>query len=163
SYFWDMMEQAEMIRDSFFADDGSELRFTLKPIPPQRIGTTPPTVQSITIAINGERDLWNMGYTAGKEFSWPGNRSNQGASITVNTNQGNLTDLKEEGQWAWFRLLKRANIRRIDTYFELTWPLNKGSYQLLIRYQMETQSSKNPFHDLNSIFSYHCPETLDRN
>lgn len=165
SDFLRMLRQAERIRDSFFPNNNFELSFHIRPPKlPIRRGTNPPVPERVMLQIGSQEYDWDMGLTDGYDFKWPDPSTYPGARLEVNSNAGMLSPIREDGEWAWFRLLRRATVTNMGTNFQLAWtiPDNNNKSYLDIIYSMRISGSENPFRYLNSIFNYHCPQALDR-
>jgi type VI secretion system protein ImpL len=93
-------------------------------------------------------------YRPWTQVVWPGR---SGAGLRISTQQG--PDAKEfNGDWAWFRLLQEATVQRqSSTEYLLLWPFDNG---VTVQYNLRTRSGSNPFNNLNSFFSFSCPESL---
>ncbi len=149
------LEQAERIGAGLFSGGVARLDFELQPEQPIR-SPDAPAVSQVEIEVHGRGEAYTMGsYRPWIQVSWPGR---SGASLRISTQRG--PDAKEfSGDWAWFRLLQEANVRRqSSTEYVLTWPFDNG---VTAQYNLRTRSGSNPFNDLKGFFNFTCPESLN--
>lgn len=154
------LERARAIGEGVFSGGALRLDFELQADVPEREGGAP-TPSQVFISIHGQDDAYRMGsYRPWTPFTWPGR---PGALLTVSTQQGDLPAKQFGGDWALFRLLQDAQVRRSgSTEYELRWPFRQpGSYTLVARYTLRARSTAAPFESPARFFTFTPPATLD--
>ena len=143
--------QANIITNMFFPNNAShcQIQFSLEKM------TLDPVVGSLLLKVGHQeikdRQQENL-YM--QDLHWP----ESGASLEINTIEGQKYQLTEQGNWAFFRLLEKINV--------LNDPNDPGAMQILLeingnsgRYLLKTASPLNPF--MPSIFKdFILPEKL---
>ena len=146
-------EKADKIRKTFFKPGNSlpMARFSLSP----RVMDA--GVSRFTLNIEGSELFYEFGPQVKTALAWPGPRTEEGAYYEVQFQGGETVAYRESGQWALFRLLDRANIRKsgIPESFKLSF--NANGY--LIEYDLIAASTYNPFR-LMTRMSFTCPRNL---
>jgi type VI protein secretion system component VasK len=115
----------------------------------------------VYISLHGQEDAYRMGsYRPWVPFSWPGR---PGALLSISTQQGDLPAKEFTGDWALFRLLQQAQVRRASsTQYELRWPFRQpGSYALTAQYTLRAKSTSAPFGNPSGFFTFEPPQTLN--
>lgn len=147
------LQYASKIRDAFFAPGEStpNVQFVLKPI------VLDSTAASFRINIEGQTDEYAHGQANAAKFQWPGPNSNQGVVLSFITVDGKTVSQIEEGPWAWFRVLEKANIERtsLRDVFRITFQI--GGYTA--KYELRANSVFNPF-TLPELQRFRCPRAL---
>src|SRR5690606_20486381 len=141
------------IGEGVFSGGALRLDFEMQADTPEREGSAPPASQ-VLLSIHGQDDAYRMGsYRPWTPFSWPGR---SGALLSVSTQQGDLPAKQYSGDWALFRLLQDAQVRRISsTQYELRWPFRQlGDYVLVARYTLRTRSAAAPFDNPTRFFTF---------
>ena len=154
------LDRARAIGEGLFSGGALRLDFEMQADTPEREGSAPPASQ-VLLSIHGQDDAYRMGsYRPWTPFSWPGR---SGALLSVSTQQGDLPAKQYSGDWALFRLLQDAQVRRASsTQYELRWPFRQpGDFVLVARYTLRTRSAAAPFDNPTRFFTFDPPATLD--
>ena len=154
------LEQAREIGEALFTGGALRLDFEMQAEVPEREGGAPPASQ-VYISLHGQDDAYRMGsYRPWVPFSWPGR---PGALLSISTQQGDLPAKEFTGDWALFRLLQEAQVRRVSsTEYVLRWPFRQpGSYALTAQYTLRAKSSSAPFDNPSRFFTFEPPQTLN--
>lgn len=155
------LARAREIGEGLFAGGSLRLEFELQPDVPEREGGAPPP-QQVYASFHGTDDVYRMGsYRPWTSFAWPGR---PGALLAVTTQQGELPPRQFSGDWAWFRLLQGATVRRASsTEYEVRWPFRQqaDAWSLTVRYALRPRSSAAPFSDPRAFFAFAPPASLD--
>jgi type VI secretion system protein ImpL len=154
------LARAREIGEAVFSGGALQLDFELQAEVPEREGDAP-TPSQVFISIHGTDDAYRMGsYRPWVPFSWPGR---PGALLSISTQQGDLPAKQYNGDWALFRLLDDATVRRVaQTQYELRWPFRQpGSYALTAQYTLRAKSASAPFGNPAQFFTFDPPPTLD--
>jgi type VI secretion system protein ImpL len=133
------IQAATKIRQMFFVAGGTtpSVKFNLKPL------TLAPSATSFWLNIEGQQSKYSQN-EVGKNavFSWPGTDGSQLVSFGFDTTDGRKLHKEVQGQWAWFRALEIAKIRKIDqTKYILTFDIDG----LQASYELNANSVDNPF------------------
>lgn len=144
---------AAKIRDAFFGggETSPNIQFQLKPI------TMDPNVASFRINIDGQTEEYAHGPAISSKFQWPGPHPNLGVVLTFMTVDGKIISQVEEGPWAWFKTLDKANVERTSLREILRLTFQVDGYQ--VRYELRANSVNNPF-NLPELQQFRCPESL---
>ncbi len=144
-------QYAATIRAALFSD-GSR-----KPLVPFELTVIEPdfVVEQLQLNVEGQLLNYQRGQPlASQRMRWPG--ATQGVVLRLVTSRGEPQEIREEGVWAWFKMIDRAQIRTPSPgHFELSWQL--GPHRL--RYDLRTQTASNPFR-LLELERFQCPATL---
>jgi type VI secretion system protein ImpL len=99
------VNRLQQIQDALFADGGAQMhiKYSLKPLPN-------PSVQSITLEIDGERLASTGGQAQAKQFNWPGPAGAQQTKIRVQVG-ASVPFASYEGLWSVFRMVGDADPR----------------------------------------------------
>jgi type VI secretion system protein ImpL len=154
------LDNARAIGEALFSGGALQLDFELQAEVPEREGDAP-TPSQVFISIHGTDDAYRMGsFRPWVPFSWPGR---PGALLSISTQQGDLPAKQYNGDWALFRLLGDAQVRRISqTQYELQWPFRQpGQYALIAQYMLRAKSASTPFGNPARFFTFDPPQTLD--
>ena len=127
---------ADRIGRGLFSGDVLQLRYEMQPDLPTLAPDASPVGQ-VYLEANGGRIAYGMGsYRPWTEFVWP---TSPDAVLRVTTRDGERAPLRFSGDWAWFRLLGRADVQaRSATEYEVRWPLESGT---VIRFDVRTRSA----------------------
>jgi len=154
------LANAREIGEALFSGGALRLEFELQAEVPEREGDAP-TPSQVFISIHGTDDAYRMGsFRPWVPFSWPGR---PGALLSISTQQGDLPAKQYNGDWALFRLLGDAQVRRISqTQYELQWPFRQpGQYALTAQYMLRAKSASTPFGNPARFFTFDPPSTLN--
>ena len=108
--------------------------------------------------LEGKEISWEHGPQVPAFMQWPG--PNAGSEVRIemrNTQTGRSHMMRQQGPWAWFRILDQANIRPTAEleHFEIEFNVegNKATYELIAR------SAYNPFR-FEELERFSCPDRL---
>jgi type VI secretion system protein ImpL len=147
-------QQAEVIRETFFAGGGNQpsVRFWLKPI---RMDAA---ISSFVLDIEGQGVSYRHGPPRNKSLQWPGPEGIQQVRIQLSPpTAGSRSGWTQEGPWAWFRLLDKAEI--VPTTSPEVFHINFDLDGRVVTYQLRASSAFNPFR-LKELEQFRCPENL---
>ncbi len=152
------VRQARDVGSTLFSGGTLRLEFELQAEVPARDGDAP-TPSQVSVSVHGSGDSYGMGsFRPWTPLAWPGSPE---ARLTLSTNRGDLTK-QAEGDWAWFRLLRQATVRRASsTAYELRWPFQERGYVVTARYTLRTRSTAFPYDDPLRFFAFAPPATLN--
>lgn len=133
------LQAAVKMRQLFFATGGTvpSVKFNLKPL------SLDPNATAFWLNLEGQESKISA-TDAGKSaaFSWPGTDGSRLVSFGFDTKDGRKLHRETEGQWAWFKVLEAAHIKKIDqTKYLLTFEIEG----LQARYELNASSVDNPF------------------
>lgn len=133
------LQAATKMRQLFFAGGGTtpSVKFNLKPL------LLDPNATSFWLTIEGQQSKFSP-TEAGKSaaFTWPGTDGSRLVSFGFETKDGRKLHKEVEGQWAWFRVLEMAHIKKIDqTKYQLVFDIDG----IQAGYELNASSVDNPF------------------
>ncbi|MEM1043043.1 MAG: type VI secretion system membrane subunit TssM [Bacteroidota bacterium] len=152
--------RAQAIGEALFSGGTLQLAFELQADLPERDGDAP-NPSRVSVLIHGTPDSYGLGsFRPSTPFAWPGP---SGARLSVSTNRGELGPKQFEGDWAWFRLLQQADVRRTTTtQYEVRWPFREpDEYVVTAVYTLSTRSRAFPFNNATQFFAFSPPATLN--
>ena len=153
------LDASGQMGEALFRGETLRLEFEVQADVPEREGDAPPPSQ-VTFRAHGASDAYRMGsYRPWVPVSWPGE---PGAAIGLSTREGELPPKRYEGDWAVFRLLDDALVRRTGSgEYAVRWTFRQpGAYALTARYGLRSRSASGPFSDPGSFFRFSAPPTL---
>lgn len=108
--------------------------------------------------IDGQRVVYFNQMPLWEDIQWPGETYRPGASIIwTSTQAGAQLYFDAPGTWAFFRLLKKAKITRVDdTHYQLTWVTDDGQP---LSYQMAFTAGHDPL-SLLSLNGFRFPRQI---
>lgn len=147
----EMFMRATLIEKMYFNDGSNKpnTRFALIPV------ALEPGVSEFNLNLDGQ----NVVYLAGKpqtlSLEWPGR--NPGYVSMQFTSGGKQASFSTEGDWAWFKLLDKANLQSTTNprQFNLTFDLNGNS----VKYKLLANDLVNPF-IRGIVTAFRCPDKL---
>jgi len=158
--FLNFLENANALRRAIYGAGGAE--------PSVRFDLTPQAVPEVTesiLEIDGQQLLYRNERALPTAFSWPGKAGAPQSRISIAvTGSGERPGIPTiDGEWGFFRLLRRARlVPRSQTTFSVVWPLNSTDGRRFdIRYKLQARSVQNPFED-NFFSSVRCPDRVTR-
>jgi type VI secretion system protein ImpL len=147
-------ERADAIKQTFFGFGGVQpaVGFNLKPIDMDA------TLGRFVLHLEGQEVSWDHGPQVSTFMQWPGPNPGSEVRMEMRHAQTGRTHMRrEQGPWAWFRILDQANIRPSEDreHFEIVFDIdgNKASYELVAR------SAYNPFR-FEELERFSCPDRL---
>jgi len=147
-------EQADAIKQTFFGFGGAQptVGFNLTPVDMDA------SLGRFVLNLEGKEISWEHGPQVPAFMQWPG--PNAGSEVRIemrNTQTGRSHMMRQQGPWAWFRILDQANIRPTSEleHFEIEFNVdgNKATYELIAR------SAYNPFR-FEELERFSCPDRL---
>ena len=153
------LDAAGSMAEALFRGETLRLEFEVQADVPEREGDAPPPSQ-VTFRAHGASDAYRMGsYRPWVPIAWPGE---PGAAVGLSTREGELPPVRYEGDWAVFRLLGDADVRRTGSgEYAVRWSFRQpGAYALTARYGLRSRSASGPFADAGSFFRFSAPPTL---
>ena len=145
-------QRAALIRDAFFQFGGKrpQVHFSLEPVYLDAITTR------FALDIDGQKIDYRHGPTRASNAQWPGPSGSSRARMVFETKDGAQTVLSDDGPWAWFRLLDKANVE-IVTPDRFLVTFKAGEREM--RYAIRANSVINPF-VMKELQGFKCPEVL---
>jgi len=115
------------------------------------------TIQQFTLQLGAERLTYAHGPLLARELTWPGAAESSEVRIEMAPPAPGDSMIRQEGPWAWFRVLNRANIKAgdRDEVFEVEFKLGERT----ALYELTARSAYNPF-SLPALEAFTCPESL---
>jgi type VI secretion system protein ImpL len=158
--FLNFLENANALRRAFYGSGGME--------PSVRFDLTPQAVPGVTeslLEIDGQQLLYRNERSLPTAFTWPGTEGAPQSRISIAvTGTGERPGISTiDGEWGFFRLLRRARlVPQSQTTFNVTWSLNSSDGRRHdLRYRLQARSVQNPFED--GFFSrIRCPDRVTR-
>jgi type VI secretion system protein ImpL len=166
------LRKAKAIGDGLFDGSGGiHLDFDVTPQPPtvEMLTSEPnaavPTVTQVSITIDGQTSVYQMGRQTPKPFDWPNSKADErGASIAVTVarvGRGAITLPAKEsrGDWGWVRLLDDATVSSLGGgNFRLVWKLvdSDSSFAVNVAYVVHARSGQNLIASPRAFFQYDC-------
>ncbi|MGX9147723.1 type VI secretion system membrane subunit TssM [Mesorhizobium sp. 128a] len=139
-------ERAAAIRDSTFQDAGSQpsVGFQLT------VAKTDPLTDTVVVNIDNQRLEQRRGAGTAMHFRWP---ASGGASVTFIGSEHTI--ISERGAWALFRLLQRAQTRRLGGADRIQVRLEAGRHWGI--FVLQADSVMNPLSS-NLLSQFRCPQ-----
>jgi type VI secretion system protein ImpL len=164
--------RAKAIGDGLFDGSGGiHLDFDLIPQPPtvELLSSQPasatPTVTQMSITIDGQTNVYQMGRQNPKQFEWPNAKADErGASVTVTVARVGqsailLSPKEARGDWGWLRLLDDASVTTMaGGNVRLTWKLvdSDTTFAVRVPYVVHARSGQSLFSAPRAFFQYEC-------
>lgn len=144
-------ERANLITETFFR--------TGSPLPSVTFELTPvgmdQNINVFTLELEGNTIEYAHGPLRAEYLEWPGPEPTGEVRMQMTPAQPGST-FRDQGPWAWFRLLDEANVEPADREsFEVTFRL--GEREAL--FTLTARSAYNPF-DFDELSQFSCPESL---
>ena len=155
-----VLRKADELGSGLFAGGALQLNFQLQADQPDPRGNAP-AVGQVYISVHGRDYTYRMGFQSWESFTWPGNAP--GATLTLTTQEGELSPKRFDGDWAWFRLLQEGQVEpRTSTEYRIRWQFEQPSrYTIFARYNLRTQQAEQAFVNPRSFFRVQVPETIN--
>jgi type VI secretion system protein ImpL len=146
-------ERAEAIKETFFRSGGASpaVAFELRPV------EMSDTINQFTLQLGTERLTYAHGPVLAKALTWPGAAESSEVRIEMAPPAPGDSMIRQEGPWAWFRVLDRANVAAGDRpeVFEVEFRLGERT----ALYELTARSAYNPFR-FPELEQFTCPEAL---
>jgi type VI secretion system protein ImpL len=147
-------ERADAIKQTFFGFGSAQptVGFNLKPIDMDA------SVGRFVLHLEGQEISWDHGPQVSTFMQWPGPNPGSEVRMEMRDAQSGQTHMRrQQGPWAWFRMLDQASIRPVEEreHFEVVFSIdgNRAVYELVAR------SAYNPFR-FEALESFSCPDRL---
>lgn len=147
-------QRAAAIREAFFRAGATmpQVTFELRPV------RMDDSIDQFTLEVAGKRITYSFGPLVTEHVEWPGPDPNAEVRIEMTPMSADGSSmLREQGAWAWFRVLGRADVRPSDRPETYLVEFRLGQRSAL--YELVAQSSRNPFR-LPELTQFRCPESL---
>jgi type VI secretion system protein ImpL len=145
-------ERAETITNTFFngAAATPSVLFDLEPV------DMDPAITGFTLDIGGQVLTYSHGPIRRQSVRWPAPESNA-VRIEMQPATAGQSMFRDEGPWAWFRLLDRSNMTAGDQpeTFKIAFRLGTRT----ANYELIARSAYNPFL-FDELVQFRCPESL---
>ena len=143
------MQHAAAIRDAFFQGGRQTpgVEFELKPVFLDK------SVKRILLDVEGQRFEYYHGPQRFQQAQWPGPRGNKEVRIVFKVSDLTEALLREEGPWAWFKVLDWAQKQvKSPDRFVATFVVGGRKAQ----YEIRASSVINPF-IMKELREFECP------
>lgn len=150
--------KARAIGEALVRGGQASFAFEIQPDVPARTGAAPAADQ-VYARIHGAESSYRMGsYRPWTRVTWPGE---PGALLGLSTRDGSLPSKEYAGDWAVFRMLQAARVRKTgaNTY-DVAWPFRGEGYTLTTRYSLRTSTSSEVLTDPAGFFRVRFPSSL---
>ena len=146
-------ERAAQIRQAYFkpGDSLPQARFSLVP------KEMDSAVSRFFLNIEGQELFYEFGPQVKTALKWPGPHADEGAYYEVQIQGDETIIYRQSGQWALFRLLDKARLRRTALPEKFVLTFNAKGYS--IQYDLIAASTFNPFRLLPGM-NFTCPKNL---
>ncbi|MEZ0601021.1 ImcF-related family protein [Paraburkholderia sp. IW21] len=145
------IRQLSMLGAQLYAQGDAGYRFEIMALPSVSVTRTELTVDGTPLVYFNQQESWTT-------LTWPGNGLNGRAALMWQmVNAGLRQAFDATGDWAFLRLLSRADIKPLDsTRYELTWNQPDAAP---LRYVLRTQVGAGPL-DLLKLRGVRMPERI---
>ena len=152
-------ESADRIGEALFSGGSLQVRFDVTPELPA-VPDAAPSPSQVFLRVHGTAQTYRMGYRPTTTMRWPGDR---GARLLLRTQDGEIGPKREEGAWAWFRLLDDAEVEpRSPNEYRVHWTFQwRGQNQIVTRYTLRWEAPRALVTDPSSFFRLRVPKTLN--
>jgi type VI secretion system protein ImpL len=147
-------ERADAIKQTFFGFGGAQptVGFNLKPIDMDA------SVGRFLLHLEGQEISWDHGPQISTFVQWPGPSPGSEVRMEMRDTQTGQTHMRrQQGPWAWFRILDMASITSVEEreHFEVVFNID-GRNAI---YELVARSAYNPFR-FEQLESFSCPDRL---
>jgi type VI secretion system protein ImpL len=147
-------EYADVIRRTFFRPGSMQpsVSFDLRPL------EMDPQLSHFLLNLEGAVAEYDFGPATSKIMQWPGpNPETDEVRLEFRTRQGTTAMVREQGPWAWFRLLDQAGLKATSVPEQFEVRFTQGGQWVL--YQLTARSAFNPF-AMDELRQFACPTSL---
>jgi len=147
-------ERADQIKQTFFGFGGAAptVGFNLMPLDMDA------SLGLFVLNLEGTEIRWDHGPQQSSFMQWPGPNPGSGVRIEMrNAETGRTHMTREQGPWAWFRILDRANIRSSGKLEQFEVEFDVDGYKAI--YELVARSAYNPFR-FEELEKFSCPGRL---
>lgn len=146
-------ERGRLITETFFRTGSPKpsVTFELTPVGMDQ------NINQFTLELEGQTVNYSHGPLVTSYLEWPGPQPTGEVRIQMTPAMPGSSMTREQGAWAWFRVLRSANIRPADRpeVFEVEFALG----QRTALYRLQARSAYNPF-DFDELAQFACPASL---
>lgn len=147
-------EKAHYIKKSFFKA-GEKKISTLFKVKPQQLDGG---LRGFYLNLDGQSISYEFGPLLSSQLNWPGPQPSSGAHFTLRQVNGNDISIYAEGDWAWFRLLDKIQMKRASNTSNYNVKfLTPSGYSA--SYALVAGSAHNPYR-IASRMSFKCPASI---
>ena len=145
------VRQLSTVGAQFYAQGDASERFEVMALPT-------PNVTRSELSVDGKQIVYFNQQASWTPLAWPGDGLNGHAGLTWETvNAGTNQAFDSTGDWAFLRLLGKADVKQLDsTRYQLTWNEKTGDP---LRYVMRTQVGQGPL-ELLKLRGFRMPERI---
>ncbi|VWB17479.1 ImcF-like protein [Burkholderia lata] len=149
--FLSAVRQLSAVGAQLYLQGDASLKFEMMALPTPQVTRSELSVDGKQIVYFNQQERW-------APLAWPGNGLNGHAGLTWQTLDAGLRQAFDStGEWAFLRLLSKADIKQIDsTRYRLTW--NAGNDEPL-SYVLRTQIGAGPV-DLLKLRGFRMPDRI---
>jgi len=146
-------EKAHYIRKSFFENGQKTLSSTFK-LKPQELDDG---LRGFYLELDGQSVNYEFGPLISDQLEWPGPNPGSGARLTLKQVRGSDITITEEGDWAWFKLLDKVQVKRLSNRSSYNVNFKASGYSA--HYRLTAGSASNPYR-LGSRIQFKCPKAI---
>ncbi|PCI52247.1 MAG: type VI secretion system membrane subunit TssM [Moraxellaceae bacterium] len=147
-------EKAHYIKKSFFKVGEKQIS-TLFKVKPQQLDDG---LRGFYLNLDGQSISYEFGPLISSQLNWPGPQPSSGAHFTLRPVNGNDISIYAEGDWAWFRLLDKIQMKRASNTSNYNVKfLTPSGYSA--SYGLVAGSAHNPYR-IASRMSFKCPAVI---
>jgi type VI secretion system protein ImpL len=145
------VRQLSTVGAQFYAQGDASERFEIMVLPT-------PNVTRLELSVDGKQIVYFNQQASWTPLAWPGDGLNGHAGLTWETvNAGTNQAFDSTGDWAFLRLLGKADVKQLDSArYQLTWNEKEGDP---LRYVMRTQVGQGPL-ELLKLRGFRMPERI---
>jgi type VI secretion system protein ImpL len=164
--FMSSLKKANDITNTLFKNGSLNISYKLKPQLPEskQVQNQKPIIEQVYLYIDGDEEPYKMGSQFWKDYTWPGIKGTPGGRMNITVRGYGTSETKSyEGEWALFRLLDEASVTSggSSSQYVMNWFFKRaGVYDVIVTYQLNAGSSKNPFAD-NFFKSFNLPGKMN--
>jgi type VI secretion system protein ImpL len=149
--FLTSLRQLSIVGTQLYVRGDAGERFEMMALPTPNVTRSELSVDGKQIVYFNQQESWTP-------LAWPGNGLNGHAGLTWQTlNAGLRQAFDSTGDWAFLRLLARADVKQLDsTRYQLTWNAQSGEP---LSFVLRTQVGAGPL-DLLKLRDFRMPERI---
>lgn len=146
-------QYAAKIRRTMFVAGGQtpSIQFELRPL------SLDENIAAFRINMEGQTLVYSHGPIRSTRFQWPGPDNDRGVRLTYQMLDGREINQTEEGPWALFRILDKAQVEATSVPDRFRVAFQKAGHHAY--FELRASSADNPF-KLKELKRFRCPEGL---
>ena len=146
------LQRASRIREAFFQDGGEipSVQFSLKP------RSLDKKAVRFTLEIGEQRLTYSHGPAIETDIRWQGNTELNRAQYTFEDLDGEIVYVRQDGSWAWLRIIDQANAGSTRSLDISTLTFSSGG--LSSSFELRTNTAISPFSP--DLRKFRCPQLL---